>query len=780
MRKRFLAFFRARGHTVVPSDSLIPAKDPTLLFTGAGMNQFKDYFLGIKKEMKRAASCQKCFRTGDVEQVGQTPSHLTFFEMLGNFSFGDYFKAEAIRFAFDFLTVELKISPDRLWASVYEEDEEAYRIWTQSMNYPPERIVRFGAKENFWPSNAPADGPNGPCGPCSEIYYDYGRCLIGRTCPDPDHCSPACSCGRFVEVWNLVFTQFDRQSDGKLAPLPAKNIDTGMGLERLAAVTQDKMSVFETDGFEPIIEVLVHLLRDEAPGTLRADQRGAVYAIADHLRALTFLIGDGVVPSNEGRGYVLRMLLRKAERAGMTLGLKKPFLYKLVPVVTKIVAEGYPELTARRESIAKAIQAEEEKFQQTLEEKLPLLRQEIRGAGRPSTEPAPDLIGGSGRPEGTGLRQPVMVSPSNHDRKILTAEAAARFYDTHGLSYDEIVEVCRQENVIPPSREDFEKALNLLQAGSKASSKFGGEIFAKNTLQELIVQVARKTEFIGYDQLTAQAKVIGLIQENQMVKSVKAPAALGVILNRSPFYGESGGQVGDAGTLAGPEGKLKVTDTQWVGSVLFHRAELVEGKIQVNDPVAAEVDSKRRRQVAQNHTGTHLLHSALRKILGEHVVQAGSLVAPDHLRFDFSHGRGLSSQQRESVESLVNEWIAAGLGVSVEQTSLERARAAGAMALFGEKYEDQVRVVSIGEVSKELCGGTHLNSTREVGLLTIAEEGSIASGVRRIEALSDQTALDSMKMEVARLEQDHERLMKRNKGLEKEKSSLKVKVKGAV
>jgi len=720
LRKEFLEYFRSKGHTVVPSDSLIPANDPSLLFTGAGMNQFKEYFLGLKRDMKRAASCQKCFRTGDVEQVGQTASHLTFFEMLGNFSFGDYFKKEACAWAWEFMTGRLKIPKEKLWATVYEQDDEAAEIWKKEIGLPPERIVRMGARDNFWPSNAPADGPNGPCGPCSELHYDYGCCTIGKKCPDPEKCQPGCKCGRFVEVWNLVFTQYDRQPDGSLKPLPAPNIDTGMGLERLTAVMQNKRSVFETDLFQPIVAEIGN------------------YAIADHARALTFLIADGVVPSNEGRGYVLRMLLRKAIRAGRPVGITKPFLYRLPPVVAQVMGGAYPELVHRRESIAQVIKAEEERFFQMLEEKVPLVEAEIQ-AKRGSA---------------------------------LDAQTAARFYDTHGLAYDEIAEVCGKHSVKLPSKQEFEKALGDLQQKSKQGGGFSGAIFAKDALQETVSGIP-PTGFTGYEGLTAQAKVLGLVRENRLVDEAKAPAKIAVILDKSPFYGEAGGQVGDAGVLQAPEGKLKVADTQWVGSVLVHQAELTEGRVRVNDPVRAEVDASRRQRVARNHTATHLLHAALRKVLGAHVTQAGSLVAPDHLRLDFSHGQALSGSQRDSVESLVNEWVERNLPVRVDKMAIDEAKKGGAMALFGEKYGSEVRVVSIGDVSKELCGGTHLKGSGDVNMVKIVEEGSIASGVRRVEALSAEAALDSMKAEVVRLQQDRERLTARNRQLEEEKKKLK-------
>ncbi|MBI3323019.1 MAG: alanine--tRNA ligase [Candidatus Omnitrophica bacterium] len=715
LRRRFLEFFRGKGHVIVPSDSLVPANDPSLLFTGAGMNQFKEHFLGLRKEMKRAASSQRCFRTGDVEQVGRTPGHLTFFEMLGNFSFGDYFKKEAILWAWEFFTRELKIAGDRLWATVYEKDDEAAGVWRRQVGLAAERVVRMGARDNFWPSNAPADGPNGPCGPCSELHYDYGCCTVGKVCPDPDHCKPGCPCGRFVEVWNLVFTQYDRQSDGSLKDLPAKNIDTGMGLERLAAVMQGKMSVFETDLFQPIVSELAGLVAAKGGERVGAGQIEPIRAIADHARALTFLVSEGIVPSNDGRGYVLRMLLRKAERAGIGLGLKRPFLYTLVPVVAKVMEGPYPELAVRREGIAQVILSEEERFRQMLEEKMPLLEQVI-------LEP---------------------VGP-HESIAVLEAETAAQFYDTHGLSYEEIVDVCRKHGVKTPSRAEFEKALAELQAKSKKGSGFSGAIFTKDSIAELVSGIRQPTEFTGYSELTGRAKVLAVIRENH------------------------------AGFLEGPGGKMRVVDTQWVGNLLVHEGEVQQGAVRVGEEVTGIVDAARRRRVAQNHTATHLLHAALRKVLGPHVAQAGSLVAPDRLRLDFSHGQGLSGIQRDSVESLVNEWVERNLPVRADQMAIDEAKRAGAMALFGEKYGSQVRVVSIGDVSKELCGGTHLKESGGVGPLTIVEEGSIASGVRRVEALTDRAALDSREAEVVRLQQEGERLRERNRKLEEEKRSLKV------
>jgi len=740
LRKAFLDFFKEKGHTIVPSDSLVPAKDPTLLFTGAGMNQFKDYFLGLRHDMKRAASIQKCFRTGDVEQVGLTPTHLTFFEMMGNFSFGDYFKEEACRWAWEFLTDRMELSPQRLWVSVYEEDDEASDIWCKEIGVPAERIVRFGAKENFWPSDAPTQGPNGPCGPCSEIYYDFQRCWVGKACPNPEACMPGCPCGRFVEIWNLVFTQFDRQPDGTLRPLPSKNIDTGMGLERLAAVKQDKMSVFETDLFEPIVEEILRTIRDRASVGFEysLDRKTKVFAMADHVRALTFLVADGVIPSNEGRGYVLRMLLRKAARSGRQLGLKEPCLYRWVPVVVQLMGKAYPELIHRRESIAQVIQMEEKRFHQTLMEKLPLL------------DAALDLAKGG----------------------CFSAQDAARFYDTHGVAYEEIVQRCAERNIEPPHRAAFDEALARLQTESKQRSLFTGAIFAKDTWMEAVSSLSGSSAFVGYDTLKTSANVVGIIQGYRLVPSAKAPAQLGVVLDRSPFYGEGGGQVGDVGTLLGPEGILKVTDTQWVGNWLVHRADLIEGRISVADRVEAHVDEHHRLLVARHHTATHLLHAALRKVLGPHVVQSGSHVGKDRLRLDFSHGRALTPSEREAVEDLVNEWVAHGHRVEVNWMPLEEAKRMGALAFFGEKYGAMVRVVLIGDVSKELCAGTHLPQSTDVGLLTIVEEGSVASGIRRVEAVAGPLALEKLKHDLVQLQMEHERLLHQHEELIRQKASL--------
>ncbi|MBI4227313.1 MAG: alanine--tRNA ligase [Candidatus Omnitrophica bacterium] len=703
IRRRFLDYFARQGHTIVPSASLVPEDDPTVLFTGAGMNQFKDHFLGKRKDLRRAASCQTCFRTPDLEQVGKTASHLTFFEMLGNFSFGDYFKREAIAWAWEFLTKELKLPAEKLWITVYEQDDEALAIWRDVIKVPSVRIVKLGAKDNFWPSNAPADGPNGPCGPCSELHYDAGCCTIGQVCPDPEHCRPGCPCGRFVEVWNLVFTQFDRQPDGSLAPLPAKNIDTGMGLERLTAVVNGLRTNFETDLLKPIVEAVVAETRAK---TVSPD----VKAIADHVRALAFLIADGVVPSNDGRGYVARMLLRKAARHGRALGVHGTFLDRLVPAVVATMQAGYPDLVARRERLAKTVLLEEERYQQTLEEKMPLLDAELR--------------------------------------KGLTPERAAWLYDTHGLPFEEITGHAQRLRVAAPERAAFDRALETLQAHSKAASGFDGAIFAE-TLTSQVTALGLATTFTGEagpPPVAGPSTIIAILQDGRPVDQVAAGASALVVLDATPFYGESGGQMGDRGALEGPDGKLIVEDAKRIDRTIVHVARLTEGRVRLHDRVAATVDPTRRRLVTRNHTATHLLHAALRAILGPQAHQAGSLVAPDRLRFDFTSAGAVPAARLRDVEQQVNAWVLENAAVTIHaDVPMAKAKALGALAFFGDKYGDRVRVVTISEYSKELCGGTHLKATGEVGVLTIVEEGSVASGVRRIEALTGEAAWQHFK-----------------------------------
>ena len=714
LRQRFLSFFAARGHTIVPSDSLVPSGDPTVLFTSAGMNQFKPYFLGLKTDLRRAASCQKCLRTGDLEQVGRTASHHSFFEMLGNFSFGDYFKAEAIQWAWEFLTGTLDYagrmsSPDRgrlclglaadkLWVSVYEEDDEAAALWAK-LGVPSTRIKRLGQAENFWPANAPTQGPNGPCGPCSEIYYDAEGQVDSPTS---------------VEIWNLVFTQYDRQPDGTLKSLPKPNIDTGMGLERLAAVVQHASDDYKTDLFQPIIGAIEKLPRGQQ-GTALPERARA--AIADHMRAVVLLISEGLLPSNEGRGYVLRMLIRRAHRLGRWgLGIgsdSSPFLCRLVEVVEEGFA-GSPysdELARRRSVIQRAIEQEERQFAETLE----------AGMQR--------LMGN------------VLVRYEH--QRVVPGDEAFRLYDTYGFPLELTVDVA-SEHGFEVDREGFTAALGVQQARSRAGSQFTGEVFVADDLKvrRAIADLPEKdAQFIGYEQLEADSVIQGLWDGRGWVNEIQQGQTAGIVLEHSPFYGESGGQIGDTGTIENAKGgAADVAQTTWVDDVLVHHAKIRQGRLKVQEPVRARVDRNRRLQVARSHTATHMLHWALRKVLGPEAVQAGSAVEPDQLRFDVASLQPLGEEQRAEVETLVNTRVGLADPVSTSQMKLEEAKRTGAMAMFGEKYGDRVRVVAIGDYSKELCGGTHLPHTGLVGIFTIVTESSIAAGTRRIEAVVGQAA----------------------------------------
>jgi alanyl-tRNA synthetase len=686
IRQAFLEYFKSNGHTVVPSDSLVPKDDPTLLFTGAGMNQFKEKFLGRNVTYKRATTSQKCLRTGDLENVGRTSGHHTFFEMLGNFSFGDYFKKEAIVWAWEFLVERLQLAADRLWVSVYREDKEAYDIWKDVIKIPPGKIIKFGEKENFWPSEAPTKGPNGPCGPCSEIYYDYGK---DAGCKKPG-CTPACDCGRFVEVWNLVFTQFDRQPDGSLKPLPSKNIDTGMGLERLASVMQGVRTNFETDIFEPIIKQIEKGLRVTGYGV-----RAKVNAIADHIRAVTFMIADGVMPSNEERGYVARKLIRRSMSHAQDIGISGPFLYKLVAVISDVMSDPYPELKARRDDIAQIIKREEQAFISVIAAQMPKAEEVFKSmkAG------AADKI----------------------------AEAAFNFYDTYGMPYD-LLEDIAQKNGVRIDRDKFEALLERQRSLSRSRTKIKGEIFTE-TFAKKVEALGLITDFLGYEKFDAVSNVLAVMDGGE------------VILDSTPFYGESGGQVGDWGTIETDSGAMEVEDAKRIGHTIVHIGRMIRGSvIKKGEKARVRIDGATRTRVMANHTATHLLHSALRKVLGDHVRQMGSLVDAEHLRFDFTHMKKLEERELQRVEQIVNDDINKALGVSKEIKDIGSARKEGAIALFAEKYEDKVRVVSIEGVSKELCGGTHVDNTKDIGLFKIVSESSIASGVRRIEALTGGAA----------------------------------------
>ncbi|MBU1853471.1 MAG: alanine--tRNA ligase [Candidatus Omnitrophica bacterium] len=673
IRDRFLGFFEKYGHRVYPSDSLVPGKDPTLLFTGAGMNQFKDEFLGRVTGARRAATCQKCIRTGDLENVGRTPDHHTFFEMLGNFSFGDYFKKEAILWAWEFLTEELALKEKDLWVSVYTDDVEAYNIWKDIIKVHVEKILKLGAKENFWPSNAPSDGPNGPCGPCSEIFYGGAD---------------------GVEVWNLVFTQFDRKGGGELAALPSKNIDTGMGLERIARVMQGKETNFEIDSFEPIVsEIKKYAGRSQKINTINA--------ISDHIRAVTFAIGDGVLPSNEERGYVIRKLIRRAFWYGRVIGTGgQPFLYKVVPIVAKVMKRPYPEITKQREDIAQVVLAEEERFRNTIEEGLEKLNQMI----------------GDARYKG-----------------ILSGEGVFKLYDTYGFPLELTQEIATSSN-IKVDLKGFEKCMAEQRTKSRQSSKIKESIFDAISLEDRLD--IDKTGFIE-DKKEMDTRVLKIIVGNEVKEEIKKNEKGNVFLKETNFYGEKGGQVGDTGVLL-KGGKviadvLSAIDT---AGVVRHEVLVKEGVLKAGDTVVARIDITRRENIMKNHTATHLLHNALRKVLGQHVKQSGSLVASDRLRFDFTHFKALTDEELSRVEGLVNEYIKNDSSVATKEIAFNEASDEGAIAIFGEKYGDKVRMVSVGDYSKELCGGTHVEKTSDIEVFKIISESSIASGVRRIEAVT--------------------------------------------
>jgi len=707
IRERFLAFFEERGHARLPSDSLVPANDPTLLFTGAGMNQFKDEFQGkgrVRQGVTRAATSQKCFRADDLDRVGHTVCHHTFFEMLGNFSFGDYFKREAIVWGWELLLDGYGFDPADLSVSVYEDDDEAHTIWREVIGLPEARIYRFGEHDNYWPADAPSTAPAGTlCGPCTEIFFDYGP---GKGCGRPE-CDPSCDCDRYVEIWNLVFQQFMKQGDGSLEPLPTQNIDTGAGLERLAAVLQGVASDYETDIFVPIVRQIVGLAgREPVPGT---PDKVRIHRIADHVRGAVFCICDGVLPGNKGRGYVLRRVLRRACRDGNEMGLDEPFLYRLVPTVVEAMRGGYPELVERRENVARIVRAEEEGFLTTLTRGSAILAERI------------DALRAAGG-------------------EALPAEAAAELWDTYGFPFEMTQQICA-EHGLSADREGFEAAMAERQAGSGAMA--GGQVFDTSALAQ-VKGLVEPTEFVGYRDAAADAAVVALVVDDTLVDEAPEGSDVVVVLDRTPFYGESGGQVGDTGCIESGDARVEVADTTRADGYFHHHGRVVRGTLRTGDAVRAAIDGDRRAAIRRNHTATHLLHWALRKVLGEHVEQAGSLVAPDRLRFDFTHFAPMTVQEVERVEALVNERILENAEVAAEQTSLDAARARGAMALFGEKYGEVVRLVSVGDFSRELCGGTHCARTGDIGLFKIVSETGIAAGVRRIEAVTGAVAYRRM------------------------------------
>ncbi|MDD2752116.1 MAG: alanine--tRNA ligase [Candidatus Omnitrophica bacterium] len=727
LRDKFLQFFKSKKHRVVESDSLVPKDDPTVLFTPAGMNQFKKQFLGELTGFTRAATSQRCLRTDDLERVGKTTGHHTFFEMLGNFSFGDYFKKEAIAWAWEFLTEELKIDKNKLWVSVYKDDTEAYEIWKNQIQVPQEKIVKLGDKENFWPAEAKEKGPNGPCGPCSEIFFDFGK---EKGCGEKI-CDPSCSCGRFVEIWNLVFTQFNRKDGGKLEPLPKKNIDTGMGLERLAAVMQGAKNNFETELFQPIIKAI----ESEAGSSI---QLANAYAVADHLRAICFSIYDGVMPSNEDRGYVVRKLIRRSSLHLKSLGIKKLFLYKLVPVLAQIMRNPYPELAERQENIARIILEEEKAFLANLDNSESLLASKFQ-----------DL---KAHPDSTAV-----------------GKIAFQLYDTYGipaeLTFDWLA-----KHKIEVSQEAFKREMENQKQRSKAGSAMKGDVFS---LQGLKLDL-KETKFLGYKDIQAKAKILKIFQDGKEAKKIKQGDNAEIVLDQTPFYAESGGQVADTGELVKGKNTFEVIDTQKNGKVIIHLGKVTKGGFKKSDSLNAQVDRERRLSIARNHTATHLLQAALRKVLGKHVQQQGSLVAPERLRFDFTHFKNLNQEELARIEEEVYQSVIENYPLKTQVLTLAQAKKTNALAFFAEKYEGKVRVVSVGQISRELCGGTHLDATGNIGLFKIIHEGSVASGVRRIEAVTGKYAYQLIREDKEKITAELEKTFARQKELEKQLGSQKL------
>ena len=688
LRQKFLDYFQSKQHQVVPSSSLVPGNDPTLLFTNAGMVQFKDAFLGREKRgYTRATSSQRCVRAGgkhnDLENVGYTARHHTFFEMLGNFSFGDYFKREAIQFAWEFLTVEVGLPAEKLWVTVFEEDEEAADIWLKEVGVDPNRFGRIGAKDNFW-----AMGDTGPCGPCTEIFYDHGEDIPGGPPGSPDEDGD-----RYIEIWNLVFMQYNRSSDGVLHDLPAPSVDTGMGLERLAAIMQGVHNNYEIDLFRHLIEAAAR-----ATGTSDLGHT-SLRVIADHIRSCAFLITDGVMPSNEGRGYVLRRIIRRASRHGHKLGMTDPFFHKLVKPLQDEMGQAYPELVAAGANVERVLRLEEERFAETLDQGMKILDADIRAM--------------SG--------------------KTIPGETVFRLYDTYGFPVDLTADIARERG-LSVDHAGFEVAMDEQRERARTASQFGVDYNRD-------IDVRTETEFTGYTKVEQPANVTGLFVDSQAVVQIQAGTRAIVILDETPFYGESGGQVGDIGKLVSSDAVFVVEDTQKQGGSILHIGYMDSGAFETGDTVHALINIELREAIKRNHSATHLMHAALRQVLGDHVQQKGSLVNADRTRFDFSHFEPITKEQLHRIEQLVNREIMANIETSDVEMPIEQAKAAGAMALFGEKYADIVRVVSMGDFSTELCGGTHVNRSGDIGFFKIIAESGIAAGVRRIEAVTGAGAV---------------------------------------
>ena len=746
IRTAFLEYFQSKGHKIVPSSPLIPWDDPTLIFVNAGMVQFKKIFLGNEKaDFTRATTCQKCMRAGgkhsDLENVGHTARHHTFFEMLGNFSFGDYFKKDAIIFGWDLLTNIFGLPEDKLYVSVFEEDDEAAKLWNELTGIPEYRIVRLGAKDNFWQM-----GDTGPCGPCSEIIIDQGS-DIG--CGNPD-CSVACDCDRFLELWNLVFMQYNRDESGQLNPLPKPSIDTGMGLERISAVLQGKYTNFDTDIFKPIIDEISSLSGIEYGSS--SDSTVSMRVIADHIRASVFILSEGCVPSNEGRGYVLRRIIRRASRHAKLLNLHEPCLYKLTASVIESMGNVYPEIIKENSRNEKFLKIEEENFHRTIENSMNLFDEIIKKA-------------------------------KSSNLKVIPGEEVARLQQTHGLPLDFAKDIALDAGLII-DEEGFHKEMEAHRQKSKITSSS-----LKDTTTSVSTEIhgiGENTIFVGYDSLTSESSVLAILIDNEAKEELNEGEEGILILDRTPFYGESGGQVGDIGFIETVNSLIEITDTKKPSQLFYHYAKVLKGKIKKGEKVLCRVNDSFRKAVMRNHTATHLLHKSLRMVLGNHVKQSGSVVDNERLRFDFTHFSGMSKNEIENVEDIVNEKIIENLPVKTDIMNIQDAMNSGAMALFDEKYGDTVRVVSAGDFSKELCGGTHCKSTGEIGLFVITSEGSVASGVRRIEALTGKSAFNYIRQQRTELSNIKEilkgdkpsekiqKLLADIKSLEKEVQKLKT------
>ncbi len=752
IREKFLQYFESKNHQRVRSSSLIPTNDPTLFFTNAGMVQFKNLFLGLEKaSYNRATTSQKCMRVSgkhnDLENVGRTLRHHTFFEMLGNFSFGDYFKKEAIAYAWEFLTVVMKLPKERLWITVFREDDEAAALWEKDIGVDPKRIVRLGEKDNFW-----SMGEEDPCGPCTEIHYDFREKFEDTE----ESFIKASDSGEVVEIWNLVFMQYNRSADGKMENLPKPSVDTGMGLERLACVAQGKISNYDCDLFTPLISKIEELVGKKC-GVNEATTV-SIRVLADHIRATAFLIGDGVQPANEGRGYVLRRIMRRAIRHGRMLGQNQAFFYKLLDTLVAEMGEAYPELIKHKAFIESVIKAEEERFLTTLEKGLEMIEGEKQK-----------------------LKQ--------NGGKCFAGDLVFKLYDTFGFPVDLIQNIADEEGYIV-DMEGFEEAMLAQKQSARRGWKGSGQEKVAQVYQELAKHFS-PTKFLGYDSLEGDSKILAMVRNGEKTNEAKVGDQIYLLAEQTPFYGESGGQVGDVGVLIGKNFKIQIEDSQKpVPDYIVHIGKVVQGSVKTGENIHLQVDVKHRTPTKQNHTATHLLHAALRQILGDHVRQAGSQVAPHRLRFDFSHFEPLTDEQIEKIESIVNQKIREDIKVAKNEMDYDTAISTGAMALFGEKYGDKVRVLSVADFSTELCGGTHVDQTGEIGFFKIVEETSVAAGVRRIEAVTGQDALQycrklerqlkqlaaQLKVSVSDLPEKINKLTEQTKKMEKEMAALRKKL----